>query len=55
MNKNVAIIGSVGLPARYGGWETLVDHLTKNLSGEYSFTVFCSSKRYDSNKWLYFR
>jgi glycosyltransferase involved in cell wall biosynthesis len=48
MNKNVAIIGSVGLPARYGGWETLVDHLTKNLSGEYSFTVFCSSKRYEA-------
>ena len=47
MNKTVAIIGSVGLPANYGGWETLVDHLTKNLSSQYDITVFCSSNRYN--------
>ena len=47
MNKKVAIIGSVGLPANYGGWETLVDHLTKNLSSQYDITVFCSSNRYN--------
>lgn len=44
--KEISIIGTVGLPAKYGGWETLVDHLTKNLSDEYQITVFCSSKRY---------
>jgi len=47
MNKRVAIIGSVGLPANYGGWETLVDHLTMNLSDQYDITVFCSSVRYN--------
>lgn len=44
--KNVAIVGSVGLPAKYGGWETLVDNLTKRLAGVVDFTVYCSSKRH---------
>lgn len=44
--KKVAIIGTVGLPARYGGWETLVNHLTQNLKTEFDFTVYCSSKKY---------
>ncbi len=47
MKKKVAIIGTVGLPAKYGGWETLVDNLTKEISDSYDITVFCSSKRYD--------
>lgn len=47
MLKKIAIVGSVGLPARYGGWETLVDHLTSNLAGQYEFTVFCSAKKYE--------
>lgn len=45
-NLKVAIVGSVGLPASYGGWETLVDHLTKSLEGQFDFTVFCSAKKY---------
>jgi hypothetical protein len=48
--KKVSIVGSVGLPAKYGGWETLVDHLTRHLSGKYQVTVFCSSKRYREKK-----
>jgi glycosyltransferase involved in cell wall biosynthesis len=44
--KKVAIVGSVGLPAKYGGWETLVDHLTGRLSKSFDFTVYCSAKRY---------
>lgn len=42
----VAIIGSVGLPANYGGFETLADHLVEELSDELDFTVYCSSKKY---------
>lgn len=43
----VAIVGIVGVPANYGGFETLVE----NLIGEYcspdvEYTVFCSSKVY---------
>ncbi len=44
--KTVAIVGSVGLPARYGGWETLVDNLTRRLSKSFDFTVYCSAKKY---------
>lgn len=44
--KKVAIIGTVGLPAKYGGWETLVDHLTRKLSKTFDITVYCSSKKY---------
>lgn len=45
--KKVSIIGSVGLPANYGGFETFVDHLTQRLDkNEYQVTVFCSAKRY---------
>jgi glycosyltransferase involved in cell wall biosynthesis len=43
---HVAVIGSVGLPPKYGGWETLVDQLTRVLQGEFSFTVYCSAKKY---------
>jgi glycosyltransferase involved in cell wall biosynthesis len=45
--KKVAIVGSVGLPAKYGGWETLVDQLTQKLSPTFDFTVYCSTKRYE--------
>ena len=39
---NIAIIGTVGIPAKYGGFETLVENLVKELNNEYSFTVYCS-------------
>lgn len=45
-NKRIAIIGTVGLPAKYGGFETLADHLVSNLSDKYDFTVYCSEKKY---------
>lgn len=44
--KKVAIIGTVGLPANYGGFETLASHLVKNLGSTYQFTVYCTSKKY---------
>ncbi len=40
--KKVAIIGTKGIPADYGGFETLAQCLTDDKSVEY--TVFCSSK-----------
>ena len=47
MKKNkVAIIGTVGLPAKYGGFETLAEHLVTHLSDKYDFTVYCSKKKY---------
>lgn len=40
----VAIIGTVGLPAKYGGFESLAQYLVKHLQHEFDFTVYCSSK-----------
>jgi glycosyltransferase involved in cell wall biosynthesis len=51
MKKNrIAIIGTVGLPAKYGGFETLANHLVERLSDKYDFTVFCSKKKYSKTE-----
>jgi glycosyltransferase involved in cell wall biosynthesis len=47
--KKVAIIGTVGLPANYGGFETLAEHLVKNMANDYDLTVYCSGKKYPRN------
>lgn len=44
--EKVAIIGTVGYPSRYGGFETLVHHLVEQLKHQVKFTVYCSSKHY---------
>lgn len=44
--KKVAIIGTVGLPACYGGFETLTAYLVKHLHHEHDLTVYCSGKKY---------
>lgn len=49
MKKKVAIIGTNGLPGKYGGWDQLVDHLTKNLKDQFSFTVYTSFSTADPN------
>ena len=52
--KKIAIIGTQGLPARYGGFETLVENLVVNRSANIEYTVFCSSRdisrKYDTYK-----
>ena len=43
----VAIIGTVGVPANYGGFETLVENIIgDNASPSIVYTVYCSSKSY---------
>jgi glycosyltransferase involved in cell wall biosynthesis len=44
--KRVAIIGTVGIPAKYGGFETLAHHLVRQLNDQYELRVYCSSKSY---------
>ena len=44
--KRVAIIGTVGVPANYGGFETLTEHLIEDLKDTYDITVYCSGKKY---------
>lgn len=41
--KKIAIIGTNGLPGRYGGWDQLLNHLTSNLKEAYSISVYTSS------------
>ncbi len=46
MDRKVAIIGTAGLPARYGGFETLVRELVNHLGQHYNITVYCSRSLY---------
>ena len=41
--KKIAIIGTNGLPGRYGGWDQLLNHLTLTLNGDYEIIVYTSS------------
>jgi len=41
----IAVIGTVGLPANYGGFETLVENLVNYLGKQFQFTVYCSFKK----------
>ncbi|OWY20098.1 DUF1972 domain-containing protein [Sphingobacteriales bacterium UPWRP_1] len=43
---NLAIIGTVGVPARYGGFETLAENLVKELGEQMNISVYCSAKVY---------
>ncbi len=50
MKKRIAIIGTVGLPANYGGFETLTEHLVNDLGDTYDLTVYCSGKKYKKHE-----
>lgn len=47
IKKKVAIIGTNGLPAQYGGFETLAHHLSINLKDEFQFVIYCSKTSKD--------
>ena len=53
MNHKIAIIGTVGVPANYGGFETLTEYLTQYLGKKLDITVFCSSKNYSKKQASY--
>ncbi|MGB0522996.1 MAG: DUF1972 domain-containing protein [Flammeovirgaceae bacterium] len=44
--KKVAIIGTAGVPGRYGGFETLAHQLVLQLNQQFQLAVYCSSKFY---------
>jgi glycosyltransferase involved in cell wall biosynthesis len=50
----LAIVGTTGLPACYGGFETLAHHLVDQLRDEYEIIVYCSSKFYPPSKRIKF-
>jgi len=47
MKRKVGIIGTNGLPGKYGGWDQLVNHITKNLRADFTFLVYTSSATAD--------
>ena len=51
MKRRVAIVGTQGVPANYGGFESLVENLIDSDNMEY--TVFCSSKDMQSRMDTY--
>lgn len=51
--KKVAIVGSVGLPANYGGFETMVNYLTIEKNESIDFTVFCQKTSKDKQLKIY--
>lgn len=43
--KKITIIGTQGVPANYGGFESLVENIIgENKSPDINYTIFCSSK-----------
>lgn len=42
--KKVALIGTNGIPAKYGGFETLTEYLAKYLNEDFDLSVYCSKK-----------
>ncbi|MFI3266055.1 MAG: DUF1972 domain-containing protein [Rikenellaceae bacterium] len=54
MKKKIAIIGSVGVPASYGGFESLVENIIgDNCSKDIEYTVYCSTKHYYERPKVY--
>ncbi|WP_077339413.1 DUF1972 domain-containing protein [Pseudocolwellia agarivorans] len=51
--SHIAIIGTVGVPACYGGFETLVENLLDEKDNEHNITVYCSSKSYNKQTSKY--
>lgn len=50
----LSIIGTVGIPANYGGFETLVEQLVRhNQSNNLQYTVYCSGKSYNEKHRTY--
>lgn len=51
MNQSIAIIGTVGVPANYGGFETLAENIIEDKIN--SYTVYCSSYAYKEKHKFY--
>lgn len=53
----LAILGTVGLPNRYGGWETLADNLVRygeaHPRSDRSITVYCTARAYPEKEQSY--
>ena len=46
--KKINIIGTVGVPACYGGFESLVENMLDYTPEDVEYTVFCTSQKYET-------
>jgi glycosyltransferase involved in cell wall biosynthesis len=46
LKEKIYVIGSAGVPARYGGFETFAENISLKLAKKYDITVFCSKYNY---------
>jgi glycosyltransferase involved in cell wall biosynthesis len=44
--RKLYIVGTHGVPARYGGFETLAEMLCQNLGNKFDITVYCNADLY---------
>ena len=51
--KHISIVGTVGVPACYGGFETLVENLLDHTPLNIRYTVFCTSLKYQTQLKTY--
>lgn len=51
--KKIHIVGTHGVPAKYGGFETLADFLCQNLKEDFEFTVYCNAYKYPAKEKEY--
>jgi glycosyltransferase involved in cell wall biosynthesis len=51
--KRVAIIGTNGIPAKYGGFETLSEYLARGLNVEYDLYCYCSKSMHKERHNVY--
>lgn len=54
MKRKVHIVGTHGVPAQYGGFETLADFLCQHLGSDFDFTVYCNANKYPVKEKEYF-
>jgi glycosyltransferase involved in cell wall biosynthesis len=52
--RKVSIIGTHGVPAKYGGFETLADFLCQYLGTKIDLTVYCNAGIYSVKRKKYF-
>lgn len=51
--KKISIIGTVGVPACYGGFESLVENMLDFTPSDFEYTVFCTSQKYKEKLGTY--
>lgn len=51
--KKISIIGTVGVPACYGGFESLVENMLDYTPEDVEYTVFCTSQKYEKKLETY--